>query len=539
MNTQREKMHIVMDESWVLFDGIAGNDELREKLRAHPGVPNATYLAKDGQVFVFAKLVKLISAASKPDVSLGVLVKELYPQALMSPEEAVKEWSIVPWPYTLIPSGEGRFAIEHSYFRAVLPGTYASTDEALEVYAHLLRGEVIQGDGDFVYRGQPFKLREPVSPNVLPVRPVVEVAPPEKDCYLYAPLRHIAYEAGFAISETEFHTIKRAETQWAADRASARGFVSSHFDTFWANATRFPWQFLSVKFIDPKAVDLDDASSIFELYPELTFLPEGAVCAWHEAYRADFANYRGDVCREDDFLHFMLGQLACAQDTIEDVVECGEWAIFALLRGETFEDAFAFARQAARYHSVLTSLANRYARAIQFVASDKSKDPLQGPPVVTFMDTFRASRTGGFAPVLAKQDFSQLATLKDGELMEKRSEELDPPTPSTADSDVKPGELEVTCPDCHAGFLHTPEPIPMLLFCPQCALQHVDRKTETWDNPPHRSHKCHFCGCIWRPSDFATTGIGKLATKGELDVDLSTCVHVAFFKPGATPEGAD
>jgi hypothetical protein len=87
-------------------------------------------------------------------------------------------------------------------------------------------------------------------------------------------------------------------------------------------------------------------------------------------------------------------------------------------------------------------------------------------------------------------------------------------------------------------------PIPMLLFCPQCGTQHVDAPEaftptgrcecagpdeceaceqnraayeETWQNPPHRSHKCHACGCIWRPADVATTGVETIATVGKKD----------------------
>lgn len=80
-------------------------------------------------------------------------------------------------------------------------------------------------------------------------------------------------------------------------------------------------------------------------------------------------------------------------------------------------------------------------------------------------------------------------------------------------------------------------PIPMLLFCPQCSMQHIDapetprfsnddtgaseeyRETmfPAWTNPPHRSHLCHGCGHIWRPADVATTGVAALKTSGKRD----------------------
>ncbi|MFM0243816.1 hypothetical protein [Paraburkholderia sediminicola] len=77
------------------------------------------------------------------------------------------------------------------------------------------------------------------------------------------------------------------------------------------------------------------------------------------------------------------------------------------------------------------------------------------------------------------------------------------------------------------------EPIPMLLFCPRCGTQHIDKpEWETvcdssiglqtkdvcrWHNPPHRSHLCHACDLIWRPADVTTTGVESILSKGNAD----------------------
>lgn len=74
-----------------------------------------------------------------------------------------------------------------------------------------------------------------------------------------------------------------------------------------------------------------------------------------------------------------------------------------------------------------------------------------------------------------------------------------------------------------------PAPIDMMLFCPQCGLQHVDAP-EThdsvsvdghgwvpWTNPPHKSHLCHRCGHIWRPADVPTNGVLETKTRGAHD----------------------
>ena len=64
------------------------------------------------------------------------------------------------------------------------------------------------------------------------------------------------------------------------------------------------------------------------------------------------------------------------------------------------------------------------------------------------------------------------------------------------------------------------EPIDMVLHCPACGLQHIDRPDERsggWVNAPHRSHLCHGCGHIWRPADVPTNGVKAVNTRGKAD----------------------
>lgn len=61
--------------------------------------------------------------------------------------------------------------------------------------------------------------------------------------------------------------------------------------------------------------------------------------------------------------------------------------------------------------------------------------------------------------------------------------------------------------------------IDMILFCPHCYHQHIDKPDAEagWENPPHKSHKCHHCGCIWRPADVPTNGVENIKTRGKDD----------------------
>lgn len=72
----------------------------------------------------------------------------------------------------------------------------------------------------------------------------------------------------------------------------------------------------------------------------------------------------------------------------------------------------------------------------------------------------------------------------------------------------------------YAAPISATAPIPMILHCPQCHVQHIDEpdeRTADWTNPPHRSHLCHGCGHIWRPADVPTEGVRAIQTKGSND----------------------
>ena len=126
------------------------------------------------------------------------------------------------------------------------------------------------------------------------------------------------------------------------------------------------------------------------------------------------------------------------------------------------------------------------------------------------------------------------------------------PTPVTcnrcgapASEHNKPGGDLVGCPDFqHFADPTPPEPAPvgMLLFCPHCGMQHIDApEPDTgWTNPPHKSHKCHGCGCIWRPADVPTDGVVNIRTRGSADTWGATWVgRVAKAAPAPAPDAGN
>lgn len=79
-------------------------------------------------------------------------------------------------------------------------------------------------------------------------------------------------------------------------------------------------------------------------------------------------------------------------------------------------------------------------------------------------------------------------------------------------------------------------PIDMVLHCPACGLQHIDRDEgqhmtphdNVWRNPPHRSHLCAGCGYVWRPADVPTNGVTAIKTVGRADSPFGADKRVAL-----------
>lgn len=52
------------------------------------------------------------------------------------------------------------------------------------------------------------------------------------------------------------------------------------------------------------------------------------------------------------------------------------------------------------------------------------------------------------------------------------------------------------------------EPIPMLLWCPECGQRHIDEGE--FASKIHHTHACQRCGMVWRPAIVPTVGVWHL-----------------------------
>jgi hypothetical protein len=70
--------------------------------------------------------------------------------------------------------------------------------------------------------------------------------------------------------------------------------------------------------------------------------------------------------------------------------------------------------------------------------------------------------------------------------------------------------VERLCSDCFEHLCTRcqelpSEPVPILLWCPQCSARHVDEGD--FATKPHHTHACQHCGHCWRPAIVPTVGV--------------------------------
>lgn len=396
---------VILDEFGYYFGGR--NDSLKEDLRKIDGVPNATYLVKDRRVFVFDKLVQLVGEHRKlqPGLPLADLARGLIAEATVSAKEAVETWGVVPEPYELAEHPASGLMIRHRPFNARLPGTFQSKDGAQDAFASLLLGGIQSGNGDFAYRGQPMTLCDPLDTALLPPRPVIQHVE-EPESLGYTALGHVAYESGFEpVSEALFDDAKEREAAWKNDSTRAARYAQDRAADIWARAATLQLETLDDPTDEVPEYGQEDFAELRPLYPELPMLSDGSLYAWFDVYQSECCYINGwTASRDDDFLFYLLGKVAGRQHEQDTAKEVGQWAAYALLRGDLLPDALAFGRAAALYDSAISRLARRIADAMRFVAEDKKASDLRGHSITTLMDGFRSARKFCVTPFVAEQN---------------------------------------------------------------------------------------------------------------------------------------
>ncbi|OEO24442.1 hypothetical protein SAMN05216576_107192 [Ectopseudomonas chengduensis] len=402
---------IIVDEFSCYMGGR--NDDLKVKLREIEGIPNAAYLVNGTKVFVFEKLVALVTErqVKQPGQTVDEVALELYPDAHVTALEAVNEWDIVPEPYELCDDIDGGIAIRHRPFNAQLPGTYPCQAEARIALARLLLGEVILGKGDFTFCGQPMTLNEPMlALEKLPPRPEIDTNL-EPASFAYKALGQVTYENGFEpISEDLFNQVKELETTWKDQSARAEKYAISHATGLWHLTDSLRLEQLIDSRDEVPEYGQEDAAELRTLYPELHVLPDASLYEWFDTYQVECCYLNGwTPYRDDNFLFYMIGRATSSCVDREDATELGQWVGYALLHhNASTDDAQSFGRAALLYDSSITGLAVRVAEAMRYLAKARELTDLRGAPIQTMMDFMKIGRKIGVNQHMAVQNICDL-----------------------------------------------------------------------------------------------------------------------------------
>lgn len=390
---------VILDEASHYY----GNpeDDLKEQLRDLDGVPNATYWVKDGQVFVFAKLVKLVRDRLNdlPDMPLIDLARSLIPLAMVSAKEAVTQWGIVPEPYKIDVRDGCDVKIQHTRLNSFLPGAFKDWRDLENTLESLLLGNIRSGSGEFIFRDQPMSLYEPINIALLPSRPFVrQVADPER--VGYSLLHNVTYKTGFApVSESLFDAIKELEVTWKNDITRVSMYARKHVAEVWAQATSFQLDTLIVEMDNEPEHEQQDVAEVRTLYPELDMLSDGALYELFDEFQREWFCIMGwTASRDDEFLFYLLGKVVKHQKEMDTdtqkYIDLGQWFAYAVLNGDPLEAAVNFAHEASLYDIAISRLAARVAEAMKFISESKDQTEQRGKPITTVNDIFRASRMG-------------------------------------------------------------------------------------------------------------------------------------------------
>ncbi|HCA3439746.1 TPA: hypothetical protein MO340_004310 [Salmonella enterica subsp. salamae serovar 35:g,m,s,t:-] len=409
MSTSTEQRQtFIVDEASCFY--VGKNDSLKKKLRNIGGVPNATYEVKEGRVFVFDKLVHLISdlQLTGDDLAAAIEAHDLIKKSTVTTQEAIESWGIVPEPYTMVETVPGNWAIVHKPFYARLPQIYKSPGEVMAVFASLLLGDIQPGEGDFTYRGQPMVLLAPFDIASLPSRPIPHL-PPVSVAPGFTYLGACTYEQGFEpIPENLFNDVKKLESSWKNDCTNLELFAKNNAADIWTRLSTLRVDSLDDPTLEVPEYGTEEHQKLRSLYPELSMLSDGALYSWFDEFQVENCYCRGwSAYRDDVFLFFLLGKIAGGNSDSEITVILGQWVTCSLCRGDTLDEAISFAKAMETYFKAITNRAKRIRSAMDFLKADTEKSISRGQHIVTMSDMFFTSRKFSGNLVEAEQNINE------------------------------------------------------------------------------------------------------------------------------------
>jgi hypothetical protein len=337
-------------------------------------VPPTTYKVEGGKVFVFSKLVSLVSSfgLAKDESADPEQVARLLPQAWVEPQFAVESLGVVPAPYKLVET-DGLHTVVHAPFNATLPGVFLTKSDAQLALVTLLMGGVVPGQGQFEYKGQPMTLCHTYD---------VETFPPLPDLF---PLDNGELEG---VDGAQYAEISALWERWEGVADKMKETATSRLAELWQRAAEYPFASLNRPGAKVPSYGQENLDELRSAYPNLTTLTDGSLYDRYETFLINHWGRRTDgPSTVDDFLFHLLGEVAVGPTIRGDrTLTAGAMAGYALLQGHSLEGALTFGAQCAQYQGAIRTMFNHAWTTTQFLSKPPASDALTGPAVVTMAD---------------------------------------------------------------------------------------------------------------------------------------------------------
>lgn len=403
---------IVTDELHSMFNDQASKDNLRMILRAIDGIPGVQYLAKDGKVFVFEKLVSLMSSetSSEPQKALALLE-----QAYVTPMQAVTDWKIVPYPFEVIGNGN-YWVLHHTKFDAVIPKKFDSLVQLHEAMADLLIGRSITPDASELMEPNLFYFEKQVYKSIvsladLPTDPLAEWDDMTADSVEMLAVEQ--YHPGHPLlTEIVFTGIKEVSGKWQG-KLDWMHCAAEHDDQAISSISFLPLKRLSAEYATTWEPEEDDKQVIAALrghYPELADVNDVALYFLYDEFQMACNQVSGaEPIRDTDFLFYATGTALGVDDEGTAVRDAGKIAVYLLSENTPAEVLAQNIQEYVARDKSLRQLALWRWNVSKFLENFAQTESGAGQPIAVFSDLMKIGRKYGSTSVTVTQSRSDFS----------------------------------------------------------------------------------------------------------------------------------
>ncbi|AYG47979.1 hypothetical protein DV532_27245 (plasmid) [Pseudomonas sp. Leaf58] len=349
------------------------------------GVPNARYLVRGEQVFVFKRLLQQVQEQAIDPATAPEAVIALVATSWVDPAIAVIDYQVVPVGYA-IERIEGGFCLQHDALEARVPALFLTHREAQRALADILIGRSIASTGDFQYEGQWLQFNTPLTLD-LPAKPAFTVNASRQKCP--SDLSSARFEPGLSAFNQELYSAVATLTRdWEAERDALLNLPDSDLPAIWALlATReLPKPDFTTDLQAPESAEENaEALKLVAMYPELSHLTKQQVYDHFYSFMSDRLHHLDvEAVRDEEFALYLLGTQVHPEQYTDLSVARGAYAWHALQRADSWERACEFAMDCEAYDEALSALRGRVSSAMRVLHSRRTRQEelaLLQPPI--------------------------------------------------------------------------------------------------------------------------------------------------------------